>query len=78
MSKKDKKRAAQIDFDIGIGEVIPATQEAFIEDGFSELVRKEEKVSTLRFKSVFLEKVGEALKDSEQFPSAQEVFIFIV
>ena len=29
MSKKDKKRSAQIDFDIGIGEIIPATQEIY-------------------------------------------------
>lgn len=78
MSKKDKKRAAQIDFDIGIGEIIPATQEAFAADGFSELVRKEEKASTLRFRSVFLEKVELALKETEQFPSVQEIFVFIV
>ena len=78
MSKKDKKRSAQIDFDIGIGEIIPATQEAFSANGFSEPVRKEEKASTMRFKSVFLEKIELALKETEQFPSVQEIFVFIV
>lgn len=76
MSKKEPRTS--IDFDIGIGEIIPSTQEAFKDDGFHKATRKEEKTGILTFKQNFLKRLEEDLKDKHQFPTSNEVFIFVV
>ncbi len=77
MSKKRLSSLTSVDFDIGIGEIIPSTQEAF-KESFSEATRKEEKTQVLTFKQNFLQRVEEVLKDTNQFPTSNEVFVFIV
>lgn len=78
MPKKNKNIITSIDFDIGIGEIIPSTQQAFKSNSFSEAVRKEEKYSVQIFKQNFLERLKKALKNTPQFPTKHEVFIFVV
>lgn len=78
MSKKRSTSLTSVDFDIGIGEIIPSTQEAYRQGSFSKAVRKEEKAGILNFKQNFLQRVEEALKEKTQFPTNNEVFIFIV
>lgn len=77
MSKKDKKKFP-IDFDVGISSIIPSTQEAFQTGSFSGSVRKEEKVNVTSFKNNFLQKVEETLIGKIQFPTDNEIFVFIV
>lgn len=77
MSKKNKQ-ISRVDFDTGIGEVIPSTQEAYRQNSFSESVRKEEKEQLTLFKETFGKKIDKELKDSKQFPSTHEVFVFII
>ncbi len=77
MSKKDKKIKTSVDFDIGIGEIMPATQEAY-RDEFSKAVRKEEKASVMQFRQNFLKQLEFYLKNNHQFPTNHEVFVFIV
>ena len=76
MSKKEPKTS--VDFDIGIGEIIPSTQEAFKDEGFHKATRKEEKTGIIAFKQNFLKRLEEDLKDKHQFPTSNEVFVFIV
>lgn len=76
MSKK--KPRTSVDFDIGIGEIIPSTQEAFKDDGFHKATRREEKTGVISFKQNFLKRLEDDLKDKHQFPTANEVFIFVV
>lgn len=78
MSKKDKKIQTSIGFDIGIGEIIPATQEAYHDEAFSVFTRKEEKTGLVRFKANLAEKMDTNLKGIGQFPTDNEVFIFIM
>lgn len=78
MSKKKPRPLISVDFDIGIGEVIPSTQEAFKGGMHSQGVRKEEKTGISNFKRNFLQRVEEVLKNTNQFPTREEVFVFIV
>lgn len=78
MSKKKSRIQTSIDFDIGIGEIISSTQESFRHDRYSGATRKEEKLGVRTFKQNFLQRVKEVLKDTNQFPTQNEVFIFIV
>jgi len=48
MSKK--KPLATVDFDFGVGQVIPATQESYHSGGFEGTVRKIEKEGLANFK----------------------------
>lgn len=57
---------------------LTSTQEAFRGDGFSEATRKEAKTGVVSFKRNFLQRVEEVLKDTDQFPTKNEAFIFIV
>ncbi len=77
MSKKKSGSLTSVDFDIGIGEIIPSTQEAF-KESFSGATRKDEKNQVLTFKRNFFQRVEEVLKDTDQFPTNDEVFVFIV
>ena len=76
MSKKQP--LTSIDFDFGIGDIIPATQEAHHSDGFDKQVRKTEKEELSVFKSTLNFKLDTELSGNEQFPSNGEVFVFIV
>lgn len=78
MSKRNRSTKTSVDFDIGIGEIIPSTQEAFKSDSFSQTIRKEETTSVKVFKQNFLERLKKALKNNPQFPTGNEVFIFVV
>jgi len=76
MSKKQP--LTTIDFDFGVGEVIPATQEAHHSDGFDEQVRKTEKEGLAVFKRILGSTLDSQLTQNEQFPSDGEVFVFII
>ncbi len=76
MSKKPK--ATAIDFDTGIGTIIPATQEAHTNDGFDGQVRKIEKESLVAFKQVIGDQLDVELASNEAFPSDGEIFVFIM
>ena len=76
MSKKQKISA--IDFDFGIGDIIPSTQEAFHVGEYGGTVRKTEKESLAVFKNTVVTELDIPLANNEQFPSNGEVFVFIV
>ena len=78
MAKKPSALKTSVDFDIGIDMIIPATQEAFKKDDFSEAKRKDEKSGITAFKMTLLQRAENDLKDTRHFPTAKEVFIFIV
>ena len=78
MSTKNKVNNITIDFDIGIGELIPATQEAFRGDGFLVGVRREEKTGLALFKKSFSEKIENNLRNENLFPTEDEVFVVII
>ena len=77
MAKKNKGPKTSIDFDIGIGEIIPATQEAFDGDNLLIGKRKEEKTNLTKFKENLRNKITSSTKDQKSFPSDKEVFIFV-
>ena len=76
MSKK--QALTSIDFDFGVGEIIPATQEAHQSDGFDGQIRKTEKEGLTQFKKILSSELDSKLQDNECFPSDGEVFIFII
>jgi len=76
MSKKQP--LTSIDFDIGIGAIIPATQEAHHDNGFDRQVRKIEKEGLAIFKSTLGSDIDSKLMTNEHFPSDGEVFVFIL
>ena len=76
MSKKQP--LTSIDFDFGVGAIIPATQEAHHSDGFDGQVRKTEKEGLAIFKSTVGSDIDLKLASNEQFPSDGEVFVFIL
>lgn len=76
MSKKQS--LTSIDFDFGVGKIIPATQEAFSDEGFDVQVRKTEKESLSIFKSTLGTEIDSKLTSNELFPTDGEVFLFIV
>lgn len=77
MSKK-KPKLTPIDFDTGIGEIIPATQEAYVNEEFDAQIRKTEKGSLVAFKQVLGNRLDSELAQNEAFPTDGEVFVFIV
>ena len=76
MSKKNP--LTPIDFDFGVGKIIPATQEAHQDDGFDGQVRKTEKEALSVFKTALGSELDSKLAGNEQFPTDGEVFVFIV
>ena len=76
MPKKNKTTA--IDFDFGVGDIIPSTQEAYHYGEFKEQVRKTEKESLVAFKNTVGSNLDNQLKDIEQFPNDGEIFVFIL
>jgi Holliday junction resolvase RusA-like endonuclease len=74
----NKLKLTPIDFDFGIGAIIPATQEAFSGGQFDQSVRKTEKESAAIFKSTLGADLDARLAQNECFPSDGEIFIFII
>lgn len=73
-----KPPLTSIDFDFGVGKIIPATQEAYHSDGFDGQVRKVEKEEIVQFKKTLSLELDSKLKSNSNFPSVGEVFVFIV
>ncbi len=73
-----KQPLTTIDFDFGVGEIIPATQEAYHCDGFDGQVRKTEKEGLTIFKNTLGCTLETQLEQNDKFPSDGELFIFIV
>lgn len=78
MSKKDKKKLTPIDFDAGIGSIVPATQEAYKTNSIDEKVKKTEREALSVFKKVFGKQLDDDLSENKNFPTDDEVFIFVV
>lgn len=76
MSKKQP--LTPIDFDFGIGEIIPTTQEAYHSDGFDRQIRQTEKYGLINFKNTVGSKLDSKLINDEHFPTDGEVFVFVV
>lgn len=76
MSKKLK--ITPIDFDFGIGDIVPATQEAYSGGDFEAAIRKTEKASLLAFKNTVGADLDARLSENENFPSDGEIFVFII
>lgn len=76
MSKKQP--LTPIDFDFGVGQIVPATQEAHHSDGFDGQVRKTEKEALTVFKSTLGSELDSKLASNEHFPTDGEVFVFVV
>lgn len=76
MSKKQP--LTPIDFDFGVGQIVPATQEAHHSDGFDGQVRKTEKEALTVFKSTLGSELDSKLASNEYFPTDGEVFVFVV
>ena len=72
-----KKNSTQVDFDFGIGSIIPSTQEAFKKE-FNESIRKSESVNLAVFKERLIGDLEFQLKRNTQFPTHSEVFVFIL
>ena len=78
MVKGSKPKLTSVDFDIGIGEIIPATQEAFAADGHDKALRTEEKQAVILFKKAFLGDLESQLLATSGFPTSSEVFVFVL
>ncbi len=74
----NKKKLTTIDFDFGVGEIVPATQEAFTSVGYDGQARKVEKDSIRVFREKVSEQLDIRLSAEESFPTDGEVFVFIV
>lgn len=73
-----KLKITAIDFDFGVGDIIPATQEAYSGDEFAGAVRKIEKTSLAAFKSTVGADLDARLSQNENFPGDGEIFVFII
>jgi len=76
MSKKRSLTA--IDFDFGVGAIIPATQEAYHNNELNEQIRKTEKGDLIQFKNTLSLDLDSKLQNNEYFPSDGEIFVFII
>ena len=72
-----KRNTTLVDFDFGIGTIIPSTQEAFKRE-FKENIRKSESASLAVFKEKLIGELEIRLKNNTQFPTHSEVFVFIM
>ena len=75
---KNKTKITTIDFDTGVGEIIPVTQEAYTGNDFDGQVRKVEKKSLAAFKQIVGAQLDSELVQNEAFPTDGEVFVFII
>lgn len=72
-----KPGLSKIDFNFGIGEIIPSTKEARIIEG-SASKYKVEKASLTNFKDALGKHLDSRLTGVTQFPSNNEVFVFVM
>lgn len=73
-----KLKITPIDFDFGIGLIIPATQEAYSGNEFTGVVRKNEKESLVVFKKTIGKNLDVRLAQNDTFPTDGEVFVFMI
>ena len=73
----NKRSITQVDFDFGIGSIIPSTQEAFKRE-FQNNIRKSESANLAVFKEKLVRDLEIRLKRNAQFPTQNEVFVFIL
>lgn len=79
MSKKNKKPKISIDFQFGIDNIIPSTQESFRKDGRVDFTRRaEEKKSIVVFNKKVSDVLTEQSEQLQQFPTDNEIFVFIL
>ena len=76
MSKKRSLTA--IDFDFGVGAIIPANKEAYHNNELNEQIRKTEKGDLIQFKNTLSLDLDSKLQNNEYFPSDGEIFVFII
>lgn len=77
MGRNKVKQSSSIDFDFGISQIIPATQEAY-KVSFDSKIRKDEGTKLKTFKQTLTNNLDSQLKNNKQFPTSNEVFIFIL
>lgn len=77
MGKKKKFSQIPIDFDYGIGEIIPSTQQAYSQQTDFKEIRVKEKSSLVKFQDSLKEDISSLVQDKKVFPTKQEVFVFI-
>lgn len=77
MGKRKKEKEA-IDFQFGVSGIIPATQNAFSEKKFSGQKRKEESGRLKFFKKSVISYLKGEVKNLKQFPTDNEIFVFIL
>ena len=73
-----KQSLTSIDFDFGIGKIIPATQESYHGGEFNGQIKKTEKEALSVFKSTLGSNLDLQLTNNEQFPTDGEIFVFII
>lgn len=78
MAKQKRQKPTTIDFDFGIGRIIPATQEAYSGGGFDSATRKIEKETISIFREVVGGRLDTELANNDDFPATEEVFVFIM
>lgn len=78
MSKKQKKIKTSIDFQFGIDGIIPSTQQAYHKNKVNLEIKAEEKEKIIAFKKRISDVLNEQSKQLEQFPTNNELFVFIL
>jgi Holliday junction resolvase RusA-like endonuclease len=77
MGKKGKQAKTSVDYDTGIGGIIPSTHQAYSGNSFSEKTYKKEKSGVTHFQGKFKSQIAAETKKIATFPTPQEVFVFI-
>ena len=77
---KSRVKPVSYDIEIGIDEIIPATQEAYKDGKFSEKVRKEESEAVQKFIRKYKPYIDIAVKKltHNKFPTKEEVFVLVI
>ena len=78
MSGRKQRKEIVIDYQFGIPEIIPSTQESFDGESFDKTKRKEEKEHLKIFKTKIADTLDEEIKSFPQFPTQKELFVFIL
>ncbi len=78
MSGKKKPKIISIDFEFGVNGIIPSTQQAY-HDSNCDIKEKKKEGESISALSFFISKtLFERVKELEQFPSNNEIFVLIV
>jgi len=73
-----KKRLASMDFQFGVSELIPSTQEAFRGQSHDQQTRKAEKDKKIAFTKIVEDDLSEKINQFPQFPSTNAIYVFII